>query len=145
MSHPCPGCGCTQRDAANEAAHAVIAALADYDLDLAIESGLLTAPQCTGCSARCSAQLRDAREQRATALAARERFRARTARLQRRDAGRALPRSVARPSSQSAADAGAPDQAVAHAPSSPARPALPAAAAAALARAKAKAAERGQQ
>jgi len=123
---PCPVCGC--RDAANATAHAITAALAQDDLDSAIETGLLTSSGCAACSDACRTALFAARDDRLRALAARERFRAREARLQRR----ADERAVARAGVTSAVtiDTATP------------KPSLPSAAAAALARAKAKAAER---
>jgi hypothetical protein len=110
------------------ATHAVIGALAEDDVDRAIESGLLGAIQCDACTPDCQAVLRAARAQRLNALAARERHRAREARLQ----ARAQERAVRRGATPTTARAEA-------------RPPLPSAAAAALARAKAKAAERGRR
>ena len=128
MSAACPGCGCLHGDAGSVATHAVIAALADDDLDRAIESGLLTPMQCDHCGPDCQAILLTARMQRANALAARERYRARTARMRLRAHERATRRGTMPPTAQ-------PET----------KQALPTAAAAALARAKAKAAERGQR
>jgi len=110
--------------------HAIAAALADDDLDRAIESGLLGSNGCTDCSAACTSALIVQRDARLDALAARERYRQRNARLQRRAAERAARRAPP-PAIDTPAEAAA-----------PIRPALPSAAAAALARAKAKAAER---
>ena len=125
MPAACPGCGCLHGDAGSMATHAVIAALAEDDLDRAIESGLLAPIRCDHCTPECQAMLSGARAQRSNALAARERYRARMARLQMRVQERATRRGTA-----------------------PAQPetkrTLPPAAAAALARAKAKAAERGR-
>ena len=125
------GCGAPQ----GAAAHAIVAALAADDLDRAIELGLLETVACDGCDALCQSRLREAREARLSALAARERHRAREARLQRRQAERDRQREAARPvAAQAGSDTGTGAE--------PARPALPSAAAAALARARAKAAER---
>ena len=117
----CRVCGC----AADGAAHAIVAALVDDDVDAAIQLGLLDAAPCNACAPRCRAAFVDARDARLRALAARERFRARNARLQRRAEARAAARMPA--------SALVPDLV---------KPALPPAAAAALARAKAKAAGR---
>lgn len=115
----CIHCGCTNQ----AAAHAVLAALRDDDVDAALDLGLLDLVPCPGCRGDCNALLVQARDERRFALAARERHRARNARLQRlaaeREARRAPAATTASPT-----------------------PALPAAAAAALARAKAKAAAR---
>lgn len=124
---PCPACGCDRVEGA--AAHIVAGALAGDDLDLAIESGLLSCDQCDGCTDACAAMLLAARDARQRAFAARARFRAREARLQRRAAERASTRAIPAPSPATAEAAGF-------------QPALPSAAAAALARAKAKAAGR---
>jgi Na+-translocating ferredoxin:NAD+ oxidoreductase RnfC subunit len=132
MSEPCPGCGCTQDDADSLATHALVAALADDDIDRAIASGLLGPLQCDACTAACKAILVAARAQRVSALAARERYRARNARLQQRMEARATRRNPIRADNQPTANP------------STAKTALPTAAAAALARAKAKAAERGR-
>ncbi|HEY0504943.1 MAG TPA: hypothetical protein VGD42_15790, partial [Lysobacter sp.] len=95
-------CGC--RDAGGAAAHAIVAALAQDDADLAIERGLLDrALECGACGDDCRARLREAREQRASALAARERHRARDARLQRRARERAEQRAPAPAPDQPAA------------------------------------------
>lgn len=115
-------------DAGSMATHAVIAALADDDLDRAIESGLLAATRCDACAPHCRATLLAARAQRSNALAARERYRARMARLQLRVQARAARRGTTPTTSQAET-----------------KPPLPSAAAAALARAKAKAAERGRR
>lgn len=126
MVQTADGCSCGCRDAGGAAAHAIVAALAQDDADLAIERGLLDpARECRACSDDCRARLHAAREQRTSALAARERYRARNARLERRARERAEQR--------------APATDTAHAAS---RPALPSAAAAALARAREKAAQR---
>jgi len=116
----CPVCGCV----ADHAAHAIVAALVDDDLDAAIERGLLDAAPCDACASGCRDALMHARDGRRRALAARERFRARNARLEHRAEARAAARMPA-PAPETA------------------KPALPPAAAAALARAKAKAASRG--
>lgn len=110
---PCPACGCP----ANAPAHAVSTALQADDLDAAIDAGLLEVDPCPDCGDACSTVLRDARDERRHALAARERFRARSERLARRTEERQRKRLEAQ--------------------SKPA--ALPAAAAAALARALARA------
>ena len=117
----CRVCGC----AADDPAHAIVAALVDDDVDAAIDLGLLDAAPCDACAPACRAALIDARENRLRAFAARQRFRARNARLQRRAEARAAARTPA-------------PARVADEP----KPALPPAAAAALARAKAKAAGR---
>lgn len=122
-------CGCAMPQGAT--AHAIVAALASDDLDRALELGLLEDIACSGCEASCQARLRDAREARLRALAARERHRAREARLQRRLAERDRQREATRPADRAeAADAAS------------TAPSLPSAAAAALARARAKAAQR---
>ncbi|GAB3353637.1 hypothetical protein [Lysobacter tyrosinilyticus] len=125
MIATCPTCGCTATESAN--VHAIAAALAEDDLDRALALGLLDAGPCHQCSEECRHRIAQARDARACALAARERYRARQARLQRRTQERA----AARAGSASLTDT---------APA--AKPALPSAAAAALARAKARAAER---
>ena len=122
MDLPCPACRCTH--VAGTATHAVVGALADDDLDGAIEAGLLHARACEGCTGECTARLIEAREERRRALAARDRYRVRQARLQCRAEERALARMPATASASTTA------------------PALPSTAAAALARAKARAAER---
>lgn len=127
MPGTCPGCGCARTDAPGIAVHAVIAALADDDLDRAIESGLLSGIHCDACTVDCTAILLSARVRRLHALAARERYLARNARLQRRAQERAVLRGTPPAMAQQVT----------------VKPALPPAAAEALARAKAKAAERG--
>jgi hypothetical protein len=121
-SNACPACAC--RDPRGAVAHAIVAALADDDLDRAIDLGLLETDACPACKTSCTDALNAARETRLRALAARERYRIRNARLQRRAEELRSRRAAAAPT----AGAG------------PKTPALPAAAAAALARAKAKAA-----
>ena len=145
-SAPCR-CGCA--DARGAAAHAIVAALAQGDLDAAIALGLLSANfddgdgiVCRHCTGACTQALRSAREARLRALAARERYRARNLRLQRRADERAAQR-VAAPAPASAVDHAADDVIADTSPPATQRPALPSAAAAALARAKAKAAQRG--
>ncbi|MEO6263391.1 MAG: hypothetical protein ABIO58_00175 [Luteimonas sp.] len=117
-------CGCT--DVRGAPAHAVVAALAEADLDRALDAGLFTCAPCGACAPECRQTLFAAREQRQRALAARERFRAREARLARcrheRVERRATTTAAADPCGTVTA--------------------LPAAAAAALARAKARAAGR---
>jgi hypothetical protein len=117
-----PACRCGSRDAAGGDVHRIVAALAEDDLDTAIDTGLLESDGCTSWSPSCRVLLLDARDARRAALAARERFRTREARLARRQQERHSHR----------------DQA----PSQPATPvpSLPPAAAAALARARARAA-----
>jgi hypothetical protein len=102
----------------------VIAALADDDLDRAIDAGLLEVAACPSCGAECRRKLVHAREAREQALAARQRYRDRQARLKRLADERAARRAATSPATASN------------------RPALPTAAAAALARAKARAAAR---
>lgn len=111
----CPGCAC----AADAASHVLVAALLDDDLDRALDLGLLDAAPCPACSSACATRLITVRDERRTALAARERYRARAARLARRAAEK---RPAAGP-----------------APSELSRPPLPGAAADALARAMARA------
>ena len=112
----CPACGCTHPSGAT--AHAIVAALADDDLDQAITLGLLEQDACAACTPACAARLRQACDARLNSLAARERYRARNARLARRAAERdARRQETARTASS-----------------------LPPAAAAVLARAKARAA-----
>ena len=123
MSASCSICGCT--DVRGRDAHSIAAALAEDDIDRAIEAGLLSVMPCASCSDACTMRLTAARDARLSALAARERYRARQARLQRRAEERAAARAA--PAITATADA---------------KPALPSAAAAALARAKARAAER---
>ena len=116
----CAGCGCDAQGGA--AAHAIVAALREDDLDRALALGLLEAAlDCPSCAQACRSVVARERTRREAALSARERFRAREARLQRRRHER-----DARRAPVPAADAS--------------KPALPASAAAALARAKAKAA-----
>lgn len=123
MEPSCTVCACS--DPRGTPSHAVADALARDDLDQAMETGLLAATPCPGCSAACTRRLMAARDARLAALAARERFRAREARLRRRAQERAAGRAPG-----------------AAAPASGATPALPPAAASALARAKARAAAR---
>ncbi|BDU16018.1 hypothetical protein [Lysobacter auxotrophicus] len=118
-------CGCV--DPHGAVAHTIVAALRVYDVDGAIDAGLLDRGiECTSCDDACRAQLHAARTARIGALAARERYRARNARLERRARERAEKRA-APPVSEVA---------------TPTPSALPSAAAAALARARAKAAQR---
>jgi len=118
-------CGCV--DPRGATAHAINAALRVDDVDAAIEAGLLDRGiECSACDDECCARLHHARNERITALAARERYRARNERLERRARERAEKRAPA-----PAVDIAAPT------PS-----ALPSAAAAALARAREKAAQR---
>lgn len=124
MSPACPNCGCTEARGAS--VHAIAAALAEDDLDRAIQLGLLETSPCEACDAGCRARVAAALDARRRALAARDRYRARQARLQRRVEERAAARTAAAPAA-AAREATAP---------------LPSAAAAALARAKARAAER---
>lgn len=86
---PCPACGCREQ----AAAHALVAALQDDDVDGAIDRGLLETTGCESCHASCTAMLVDARDRRRFALDARERYRARERRL----AARAAQRLAARP------------------------------------------------
>ncbi|MGJ7901330.1 hypothetical protein ACSAMQ_02565, partial [Lysobacter sp. 1R34A] len=84
-SAPCR-CGCA--DARGTAAHAIVAALVQDDLDGAIALGLSSEHfddgiACRRCTDACRQALRNAREARLRALAARERYRARNLRLQR--------------------------------------------------------------
>ena len=123
MSVPCTICGCI--DARDGTTHVIAAALAEDDLDRAMEAGLLAAVPCAGCSDACNARVIAARDTRLAALAARERHRGRAARLQRRVEERAAARMT--PVATTTTDS---------------KPALPSAAADALARAKARAAER---
>ncbi|MGO1071544.1 hypothetical protein [Lysobacter sp. CA199] len=137
-----PVCACGCAEPAGAAAHAIARALARDDLDGAISLGLLNdsfdhAVACAQCAPSCALALREAREQRLRALAARERYRARAQRLQRRADERAAQRAAPAPSP--VAHTGLTNTNAA----APQRPALPNAAAAALARAKAKAAQRG--
>jgi hypothetical protein len=109
------------------ATHAIAAAVAEDDLDRAIELGLLEIVPCQHCGDACSARVMAARDDRLAALGARERYRARQARLQRRAHERAAGRATPAPSATNTAEAAS---------------SLPSAAAAALARARARAAER---
>jgi hypothetical protein len=122
MASASAACGCGCCDAAGFAAHRIMAALADDDLDTAIAAGLLENAACDSCRPECRAGLLVARANRLAALAARERFRAREARLSRRQQERLLRREAAVAASPTTASS------------------LPPAAAAALARARAKAA-----
>lgn len=138
-------CACGCADPLGAAAHAIARALARDDLDRAIALGLLNddadpARACAHCTPACALAISQARANRLTALAARERYRARAQRLQRRADERAAQRAGAGPvaASEVADTVDAPIEAA-----PPPRPALPNAAAAALARAKAKAAQRG--
>ena len=80
---PCPACGCTAID--GDDVHALVAALGEDDLDLALTLGLLEDDwACAGCTDTCRASLQSARHQRQAAFAARERHRVRNARLARR-------------------------------------------------------------
>ncbi|WP_460730957.1 hypothetical protein [Lysobacter rhizosphaerae] len=124
MTSPCPVCGCNERRSV--VAHAIAAAVAEDDLDRAIELGLLEIASCEHCDAACSARVMAARDDRLTALGARERYRARQARLQRRAQERAAARATPAPATNTVEAASG----------------LPSAAAAALARARARAAER---
>ena len=118
----CAGCRCGASD--GDAAHAIVTALRDDDLDAALALGLLDGGiACPACAHDCGAALALARTQREAALAALERHRACAACLERRQRERAERRA---PPPATTAQ----------------KPALPAAAAAALARAKARAAER---
>jgi hypothetical protein len=114
-----PACRCGCSDSAGGDGHRIVAALAEDDLDTAIDTGLLESDGCRSCSPSCRVLLLDARDARRAALAARERFRTREARLARRQQERHSHREQA--------------------PSQPATqvPPLPPAAAAALARARA--------
>jgi hypothetical protein len=125
VTHPCPACGCANADSAN--VHVIHAALADGDLDRAIDLGLLTAQPCAFCKPTCTEALVASRDARLVALAARDRYRARQQRLERR----ASMRDASRPM---------PTRPVEDTPTTAAAPALPPAVAAALARAKARAA-----
>ena len=116
----CLDCGCTN----DSPSHAVLAELRDDDVDAAIDLGLLDIAPCPGCRGNCNALLLHARDERRSALAARERHLVRNARLARRAAERDARRVPPVTATTTTA------------------PALPPAAAAALARAKAKAALR---
>ena len=87
----CPACGCS----AESAAHAIVAALREDDLDQALERGLLECEPCGGCRPHCRAILAGARAERLRALAARERHRARGERLARRAEERKAQRDAA--------------------------------------------------
>src|SRR5687768_16098721 len=87
-------CRCRCDDPAGSASHAIVAALADGDLDRALELGLLDAGGCPACDAACSTALLAARDARRAALATRERHRARNLRLERRAAERAARRAT---------------------------------------------------
>lgn len=121
MTTPCPQCDCSSADGAG--VHALLALLADDDLDAALAHGLLDALPCSACADDCSARLIAARDARRAVLAARERYRARAQRLLRRKTEREAARAPA-PSPATRA------------------PALPTSAADALARALAKASGR---
>ena len=121
MGPACPHCACTSE--AGATAHALLALLADDDLDAAIERGLLEHVDCPGCNAGCNARLAETRDRRCGALAARARHRNRAQRLAQRQAAR----GAARAPSPAAAET---------------LQALPPAAADALARALAKAGRR---
>ena len=95
MASPCPGCGCA--GASGTAVHAVRAALAEGELDRAIDLGLLVAQPCVQCSTACTRTLLAARDVRLAALAARDRYRARQQRLERRARMRDACRTIARP------------------------------------------------
>jgi hypothetical protein len=125
VTQPCPACGCTNADSAS--VHAVRAALAEGDLDRAIDLGLLTAQPCSGCKPPCTEAVVASRDARLAALAARDRYRARQQRLERR----ASLRNASRPT---------PARPTEDMPTPVAAPTLPPAVAAALARAKARAA-----
>lgn len=120
MPAACPLCRCN----GPHPAHALLAALRQDDVDAALELGLLDAQPCPSCATICNTQLREARDARRSALAARTRFRARGERLARRKAERDAVRAPAPTSAAMKA------------------PALPASAADVLARALAKAALR---
>jgi hypothetical protein len=113
---------------------ALAAAVADDDLDAAIEQGLLAFDAPAACCAACAPRIATvlaARDVRLHALAARERFRARQTRLAERAEAKARRRAAATPAQGMPAQ----DMSV-----QAAAPALPSAAQAALARAKARAA-----
>ncbi len=123
MHATCPICHCSHP----HPAHAVLAALTEGDLDLALRLHLLEAPPCPCCSTDCATRLEAARAARQGALDARERYRGRALRLARIQADReAARRTPPKPAATTASPS----------------PALPGAAAAALARALAKARER---
>ena len=50
------GCRCPCSDRAGDGAHAVMAALADGDVDRALELGLLDTAGCPGCHPACNAR-----------------------------------------------------------------------------------------
>ncbi|HEY5804373.1 MAG TPA: hypothetical protein VIT90_11830 [Lysobacter sp.] len=138
-------CDCGCRDAGGNAAHAIVAALVNDDLDQAIALGLIGGERlvCEHCSDECRARLVAARSARLQALAARARFRARDARLERRARERAEHRAAPVSAPASSADDAAPQPVTSDTAAALAlAPALPSAAAAALARARAKAASR---
>ena len=116
----CVACACASPE--GDAAHRILAALREDDLDRAIDLGLLDDIACAHCSVECTHALAQARDARRRALAARERYRDRTLRLARLQRERDAQRKPV------SAPTGA--------------PALPPAAAAALERAKARAAQR---
>jgi cell division septation protein DedD len=116
----CPACACASP--AGDAAHRIVDALREDDLDRAIELGLLEDVACEACAPECRDALTQARDARRSALAARERYRDRALRLARLQREREAKRAPVQ------AQTGA--------------PALPPAAAAALERAKARAAQR---
>lgn len=93
MATPCPHCACASAEGDN--AHALLAMLAEDDLDAVLELGLLTAQPCPGCDAGCAARLVAARDARRGALAARERYLARGQRLLRRKTEREAARGPA--------------------------------------------------
>ncbi|MEG3192675.1 hypothetical protein SNE32_10255, partial [Lysobacter sp. D1-1-M9] len=91
MTIPCPVCDC--HDAEGAAAHAIVAAVSNGDIDRALVAGLLETQGCARCGAACTTMLLAARDDRRRALAARERYNARNARLERRAAERATRRA----------------------------------------------------
>jgi hypothetical protein len=98
--------------------------LQEDDVDAAIEAGLMRYVPCPACGPEIATKLIDAQQALSTAWAARDRYLARKARLTRRAAERDAKRAPAIPERKNP---------------------LPPAAAAILARAKAKAAERGNR
>lgn len=124
MGAACPRCACTSVDGA--AVHALLATLADDDLDAALSLGLLESVPCSGCDPGCNVRVAEARQARRIALDARERYRNRAQRLALRRAARESARQPPAAATSSA-------------------PALPPAAADALARALAKAGTRVPQ
>ena len=86
MAGSCPQCGCTAPQGGT--AHALLAMLANDDVDAALAHGLLDAAACPLCADACNRALLEVRDARHFALAARDRFDARNARLQRRKAER---------------------------------------------------------